>query len=345
MGEFGTASIQDENLFKAVVSGEGGTTAPVYSVGVLSASRNYIERWQTFYKNSNGPGVDYAEAYIEVTPPADTLAVGDTLNIITYGHQPSLYDNGSSIYLDPNNLTTYGGKTSIFTVEILQEGTVIYSEVKSGESSGQYGFLQRSHKFNIAYNNSTGSDLTGIKVRLKVRIFYNGDGITSSHKFTNILVSVSQARVNLTKDQFLLYVNEENYLQWTKDSLQIFGAALNVGDASLGNTVVDGDLQVLGNTVITGTVFGHPPVASGASFTLSLPNVVTGLTYDGYGHVTGHAYNNLDERYFTKTQVTNDYFKLTEGSAGAADYNNIIKNGITRHTHDNINKIAAPNSP
>jgi hypothetical protein len=48
---------------------------------------------------------------------------------------------------------------------------------------------------------------------------------------------------------------------------------------------------------------GHDDTSSVTDASYSLPNVITGLTFDTFGHVQSHTSSNLDDRYYTETEV------------------------------------------
>ena len=84
---------------------------------------------------------------------------------------------------------------------------------------------------------------------------------------------------------------------------------------SSGNTTVRGDLTVLGNTTISGTVSGHiavSPVASDSNNSNGV--VIQDLSFDSFGHVESLGTVDLDSRYFTETEADGRYLKLTGGT-------------------------------
>lgn len=155
--------------------------------------------------------------------------------------------------------------------------------VKSRGTYSEYSYYPQ--RYSINFSKLAVTNLTNVVIRFAASFYFEGSA--SYNRYSNITVALNQTSVNLVKDQFLLYVNDENYLEWTPESFSIKGAELSVGEAFLGNTVIRGDLQVLGNTVITGAVFGHPSVSAASSSTiLEGGSVFSDINFDGYGHVT-----------------------------------------------------------
>jgi hypothetical protein len=106
----------------------------------------------------------------------------------------------------------------------------------------------------------------------------------------------------------------------------IIAAAVNDSGANVGNgrveiTANNGltgsgsfNLNDFSNTIIT---IVHADTSSVANTSLSLPNVVTGLTFDTFGHVQSVSSSDLDTRYYTETelnngQLDNRYYTETE---------------------------------
>ena len=75
------------------------------------------------------------------------------------------------------------------------------------------------------------------------------------------------------------------------------------------------------NTSIT---IQHGDTSSVSNVSLSLPNVITGLTFDTFGHVQTTSSSNLDNRYYTETELNNGqldsrYYTEDELDAGQLD--------------------------
>lgn len=79
------------------------------------------------------------------------------------------------------------------------------------------------------------------------------------------------------------------------------GGQIKAGEATLGSTTIDGDLLITGNTTITGTTFGHPPVSTTAAYTPanSGGKIIQNLEFDAYGHVLTASSYDFDARYLT----------------------------------------------
>jgi hypothetical protein len=109
---------------------------------------------------------------------------------------------------------------------------------------------------------------------------------------------------------------------------EILAAAANNAAALVG----DGEVFIYANTGVTVTgdsnfnlnsantfviEIAHSDTSSVANTSLSLPNVITGLTFDTFGHVQTVSSSDLDTRYYTETelnngQLDNRYYTETE---------------------------------
>ena len=107
-------------------------------------------------------------------------------------------------------------------------------------------------------------------------------------------------------------------------------AASLIGDGSvtiLSNTgiTVGGDPTFNLNSANTFTIdISHSDTSSVSDVNLSLPQVVTGMTFDTFGHVQSVANTNLDDRYYTETeldagQLNSLYYTETELDGGQLD--------------------------
>ena len=107
-------------------------------------------------------------------------------------------------------------------------------------------------------------------------------------------------------------------------------AASLIGDGSvtiLSNTgiTVGGDPTFNLNSANTFTIdISHSDTSSVSDVNLSLPQVITGMTFDTFGHVQSVANTNLDDRYYTETeldagQLNSLYYTETELDGGQLD--------------------------
>ena len=107
-------------------------------------------------------------------------------------------------------------------------------------------------------------------------------------------------------------------------------AASLIGDGSvtiLSNTgiTVGGDPTFNLNSANTFTIdISHSDTSSVSDVNLSLPQVITGMTFDTFGHVQSVANTNLDDRYYTESeldagQLNNLYYTETELDGGQLD--------------------------
>jgi hypothetical protein len=113
----------------------------------------------------------------------------------------------------------------------------------------------------------------------------------------------------------------------------IIAAAVNEAGASVGN----GRVTITGNTGLTGTGFfnlndfsntsitlTHADTSSVANTSNTNGNVISGITFDTFGHAQAITSVDLDGRYYTETelnagQLDNRYYTETELNAGQLD--------------------------
>ena len=104
---------------------------------------------------------------------------------------------------------------------------------------------------------------------------------------------------------------------------EILSAAAN----NAANLIGAGDVQLYANTGVTvsgDTLFNlnsansfvieiaHADTSSVADTSLSLPNVLTGLTFDTFGHVQTTSSSDLDTRYYTETEIDTNFYTKTD---------------------------------
>lgn len=88
--------------------------------------------------------------------------------------------------------------------------------------------------------------------------------------------------------------------------------------------VGDGEIIITGNNGLIGVgnfslnddfgtnvVISHADTSTVADVSLSLPNVVTGVTFDTYGHVQTVSSSDLDSRYYTETEADGKFVDVT----------------------------------
>ena len=113
----------------------------------------------------------------------------------------------------------------------------------------------------------------------------------------------------------------------------IIAAAVSEAGASVGN----GKVTITGNTGLTGTgsfnlndfsntsiTITHADTSSVANTSNTNGNVITGITFDTFGHAQAVTSTDLDGRYYTETelnagQLDNRYYTETELNAGQLD--------------------------
>jgi len=114
---------------------------------------------------------------------------------------------------------------------------------------------------------------------------------------------------------------------------ELLSEAANNASASIGN----GRVEISGSNGLTGTggfnlndfanttiTIEHANTSSIVDFALTDGNVVTGITFDTYGHTQTTTSTDLDNRYYTETeldggQLDNRYYTETELNAGQLD--------------------------
>jgi PAS domain-containing protein len=108
----------------------------------------------------------------------------------------------------------------------------------------------------------------------------------------------------------------------------IIATAVGQSGASVGNGLVQissgsgltgsgsFNLNDFSNTSIT---IAHADTSSVANTSLSLPNVVTGLTFDTFGHVQSVSSSDLDTRYYTETEIDDNFYTKTQLDNGQLD--------------------------
>ena len=88
--------------------------------------------------------------------------------------------------------------------------------------------------------------------------------------------------------------------------------------------VIAGDGLTGGGALSANVTVSHDDTSSVANIGLTGGNVLTGLTFDTFGHVTARTSTNLDGRYYTETeldngQLDNRYYTEAELDAGQLD--------------------------
>ncbi len=105
-------------------------------------------------------------------------------------------------------------------------------------------------------------------------------------------------------------------------------AANQIGNGNVtvqGGTGLDGTGNFnLNDSINTTITINHDDTSSVVDVSLASGRVLTGLTFDTYGHVLTHANTQLDDRYYTETeldagQLDNRYFTETELTNGELD--------------------------
>ena len=237
---------------------------------------------------------------------------------------------------------TYGSATSIPVITVDEDGriTVANTAAVSGvedfywTSSNNSLILQTGdgteyvvpiEEFNnITANTVNGRDITADGIKL--------DGIEEG-------ATADQTAEDIRSLGFFDTTNDGDGSGLDADLLDgqhasdIIATAVNEAGASVGN----GTVTITGNTGLTGTgsfnlndfsntsiTLTHADTSSVANTSNTNGNVVTGITFDTFGHTQSVASTDLDGRYYTETelnagQLDNRYYTETELDAGQLD--------------------------
>jgi hypothetical protein len=227
-----------------------------------------------------------------------TLNKGDTVNARL-----------SIKWLDISTFVLTAPYNSFITIQ-LRRGSTVLSQQTIGRDDLGDGVFESNRIVNVSWYNNDVDVVNG----LTIRIFYSSNNLELTANTTDVRVvyevTKTTSRVQLTKDQFLLYSSPTNYLQWTPESLIVksnnaeFGKT-SVGDLSVeGNSIFNGNATFLGQVTIEGDLASHPIIPASPSISLSGGNVIQGLGLDMFGHVTSSISTDFDSRYLRLTGGT-----------------------------------------
>jgi hypothetical protein len=248
---------------------------------------------------------------------------------------------------------TYGSATSIPVITVDEDGRITTANTTSVagvdnftyESSNNSLILQTGDgsfyiapitTFGLNTDFSAGIDVTGdITVTGNVdgrdvstdgdKLDLIEDGATADQTSAEILTSIKTVDgAGSGLDADLLDGSHKSDILATAAS----NAASQIGNGLIeisGTNGVTGsgnfNLNDFANTAIS---LEHADTSSVVDVSLALGRVLTGLTFDTFGHVLTHANTNLDDRYYTEAeldagQLDNRYYTETEADANFVD--------------------------
>jgi len=294
VGDFPLLSTTETNLFSNLNYVEDWDI----SGSVVSINEDFTDKNISFYAVSKAENDAYGDfARGKITISYGTLEPGQSANFSGVASQPDLVGNtGGQIGLED--------RISEVSVTFRDSTGTLSGYPKTYKSLSQYAIYGQTHKINEVFNNATASNKTNVSIDIEFKIYHNGAS-GENHNLVNISSTITRPRVSLTKDQFLLYVDPKNYLEWTSSKLEMKGGSLETTELDTGNAIVRGDLLVEGNTTISGEMATHPTIAQSSNITaLTGGSVIESLTFDGFGHVTDFSTRDLDGRYINATGDT-----------------------------------------
>ena len=236
---------------------------------------------------------------------------------------------------------TYGSATSIPVITIDEDGRITLASTAS--VSGVEDFLWNSANNTLQLQTGDGTFYNAVIDEFQdiTANTVNGRDITADG------IKLDGVEDNATADQTpaeilaaLLTVDGDGS-GLDADSIDGYSASeiLDAAANNAANLIGAGDVTVLANTgvLVSGDfnfnlnsannhtiVIEHSDTSSIADVNLSLPNVITGLTFDAFGHVQTASSTDLDTRYYTEAeldagQLDNRYYTETEADAKFVD--------------------------
>jgi len=258
---------------------------------------------------------------------SEILTLLKTVDGATSGLDADLLDGQQgSYYLDYGNFAN----TAALLTDILS--------IDGSGSAIDADLLDGSHKSDIlAQAANDAEDLIG-NGRIEIE---SGSGLTGSggfnlNDFANTTVTLSHADTSSVSDVSNSLPNVVTGL-----TFDTFGHVQTVTSSDLDGRyytetesdsifvpqttqVIAGDGLTGGGALSANVTVSHDDTSSVANIGLTGGNVLTGLTFDTFGHVTARTSTNLDGRYYTETeldngQLDNRYYTEAELDAGQLD--------------------------
>lgn len=225
---------------------------------------------------------------------------------------------------------TYGSSTSIPVLTIDEDGRITLAS--SASVAGVNDFYWTSANNTLSLETGDGSsylvpieDFNDISANnITVLGTVNGRDIADDGLKLDGIEPGATADQTATEILNLLLTVDGDGSGIDADSVDGYSAS-EILDAAANNAaslIGAGDVTVLANTgvLVSGDSFfnlnsannhtiviEHSDTSSVADISLSLPNVLTGLTFDTFGHVQTTSSTNLDDRYYTETEADNKF--------------------------------------
>jgi hypothetical protein len=248
---------------------------------------------------------------------------------------------------------TYGSATSIPVITVDEDGRITTANTTSVagvdnftyESSNNSLILQTGDgsfyiapitTFGLNTDFSAGIDVTG-----NITVTGNVDGRDVSTDGDKLDLIEDGATADQTSAEILTSIKTVDGAGSGLDADLLDGShksdilAQAASDAA--NQIGNGLIEISGTNGVTGSgnfnlndfantaiSLEHADTSSVVDVSLALGRVLTGLTFDTFGHVLTHANTNLDDRYYTEAeldagQLDNRYYTETEADANFVD--------------------------
>jgi hypothetical protein len=248
---------------------------------------------------------------------------------------------------------TYGSATSIPVITVDEDGRITTANTTSVagvdnftyESSNNSLILQTGDgsfyiapitTFGLNTDFSAGIDVTG-----DITVTGNVDGRDVSTDGDKLDLIEDGATADQTSAEILTSIKTVDGAGSGLDADLLDGShksdilAQAASDAA--NQIGNGLIEISGTNGVTGSgnfnlndfantaiSLEHADTSSVVDVSLALGRVLTGLTFDTFGHVLTHANTNLDDRYYTEAeldagQLDNRYYTETEADANFVD--------------------------
>ena len=247
---------------------------------------------------------------------------------------------------------TYGSATSIPIVTIDVDGRITVANTAAVAGIDSTAWYNANNTYQIITGDGTQFDTnisvfndgisTGnIGVTGDINITGTVDGRDVSVDGTKLDGIEAGADVSLSNTEIFQVILDADGVGSTLDADLLDGQhaldIINAASAQAANNVSNATITITpGNAIAGGGSFGlnqvanvaitidHDDTSSVADTSNADGNVLSNITFDTFGHVQSHANTNLDDRYYTETeldagQLDNRYYTETELDAGQLD--------------------------
>ena len=247
---------------------------------------------------------------------------------------------------------TYGSATSIPIVTIDVDGRITVANTAAVAGIDSTAWYNANNTYQIITGDGTQFDTnisvfndgisTGnIGVTGDINITGTVDGRDVSVDGTKLDGIEAGADVSLSNTEIFQVILDADGVGSTLDADLLDGQhaldIINAASAQAANNVSNATITITpGNAIAGGGSFGlnqvanvaitidHDDTSSVADTSNADGNVISNITFDTFGHVQSHANTNLDDRYYTETeldagQLDNRYYTETELDAGQLD--------------------------